>query len=542
MGNITALTLQGWLYNTTWGLIDDLTMAYDGNRLVKCDDDVSAQPTYNAAHHFQDLADSAVEYEYDGNGNMTKDLKIPIKREQSKLVCSAEREEFGMKFNRNISKIEYNCLNLPEKTIILGDGMRTYIDNTYDAAGTKLRTTVGQQMTAILRSTGSDAVGDVEDASENATSTIRSGAFIPQVEDYGFTVDYCGNAIYRNDTLQMLLLESGNGYVTFDERGDATYHYYLKDHLGSVREVVNAGSGVVQVNDYYPSGTLIHTSSGGTLQPYKYIGKELDRTAGIDHYDFGARIMDPTVGGRFTSMDPMAGKYYYISPYVYCGGDPVGNIDDDGRDYWSTNDKDKIIEFWNALGKGDSYFDFSGWEHATDAEIAANLVYNDETQTYYTSYTEIVDNELYVVGKTFKANLKPVTSDGKGCLGAFVYEPADGFLSFIGFLNGGFNYNDGSSNWHVNLDGRIVGYTPISGEVNVNASKGKAIAKLLEKGARLIKNLGFSHKQRIYKLGNKYYSWDIDKHHGGVFKVFELRGGKLHRIGTVDENLNIIAK
>ena len=36
------------------------------------------------------------------NGNMTKDLIIPIKREQSKLVCSAEREEFGMKFNRNI--------------------------------------------------------------------------------------------------------------------------------------------------------------------------------------------------------------------------------------------------------------------------------------------------------------------------------------------------------------------------------------------------------------------------------------------------------
>ena len=78
MGNITALTRQGWLYNTTWGLIDDLTMAYDGNRLVKCDDDVSAQPTNNGAHHFTDLADSAVEYEYDGNGNMVKDLNRNI--------------------------------------------------------------------------------------------------------------------------------------------------------------------------------------------------------------------------------------------------------------------------------------------------------------------------------------------------------------------------------------------------------------------------------------------------------------------------------
>ena len=53
-------------------------MTYDGNRLVKCDDDVSAQPTNNGAHHFQDLADSAVEYEYDGNGNMVKDLNRNI--------------------------------------------------------------------------------------------------------------------------------------------------------------------------------------------------------------------------------------------------------------------------------------------------------------------------------------------------------------------------------------------------------------------------------------------------------------------------------
>ena len=52
MSNVTALMRQGWLYGSTWGLIDDLTMEYEGNRLAKCDDDVSAQPTYNAAHHF----------------------------------------------------------------------------------------------------------------------------------------------------------------------------------------------------------------------------------------------------------------------------------------------------------------------------------------------------------------------------------------------------------------------------------------------------------------------------------------------------------
>lgn len=57
-----------------------------------------------------------------------------------------------------------------------------------------------------------------------------------------------------------------------------------------------------------------------------------------------------------------------------------------------------------------------------------------------------------------------------------------------------------------------------------------------------VKSLGFSHGQKVYKLGNKYYSWDIDKHNGGELKVFERKGGKLKRIGTADENLNIYKK
>ena len=49
-------------------------------------------------------------------------------------------------------------------------------------------------------------------------------------------------------------------------------------------------------------------------QPYKYIGKELDRTHGLDWYDHGARHYDP-VTGRWNTMDKMCEKYYGISPY-----------------------------------------------------------------------------------------------------------------------------------------------------------------------------------------------------------------------------------
>ena len=64
-------------------------------------------------------------------------------------------------------------------------------------------------------------------------------------------------------------------------------------------------------------------------QPYKYIGKELDRTHGLDWYDHGARHYDP-VTGRWNVMDALAEKYYPWSPYVSCGDDPVNTVDPNG--------------------------------------------------------------------------------------------------------------------------------------------------------------------------------------------------------------------
>ena len=52
---------------------------------------------------------------------------------------------------------------------------------------------------------------------------------------------------------------------------------------------------------------------------------------GYDTYDYGFRGYYPAVG-RFTTVDPLAEKYYGISPYVYCAGNPMKFIDPDGRE------------------------------------------------------------------------------------------------------------------------------------------------------------------------------------------------------------------
>ncbi|MDR0939383.1 MAG: hypothetical protein LBN29_08540, partial [Mediterranea sp.] len=58
-----------------------------------------------------------------------------------------------------------------------------------------------------------------------------------------------------------------------------------------------------------------------------YIGKEYDTENGLNWYDVEARMMD---GLRFTTMDPLAEKYYSISPYAYGMGNPMKFVDRNG--------------------------------------------------------------------------------------------------------------------------------------------------------------------------------------------------------------------
>ena len=74
--------------------------------------------------------------------------------------------------------------------------------------------------------------------------------------------------------------------------------------------------------------------TGDGVQKYEYNGKELDRTHGLDTYDYGARMYDAALP-VWDRPDPLAHKYYHISPYAYCGNNPIVRIDRDGR-IWDT--------------------------------------------------------------------------------------------------------------------------------------------------------------------------------------------------------------
>ena len=122
-------------------------------------------------------------------------------------------------------------------------------------------------------------------------------------------------------------------------------YYYVTDQLGSVRAVVDSQGSVVERNDYYTYGkrhTTGRTYADLKNSPLLFSGKEdqgqaLDLASGtttpsnLRILDFGARHYDPIVP-RWTTPDPLAEKYFPITPYAYCAGDPVNYWDPEGRE------------------------------------------------------------------------------------------------------------------------------------------------------------------------------------------------------------------
>src|SRR5690625_4862743 len=106
--------------------------------------------------------------------------------------------------------------------------------------------------------------------------------------------------------------------------------YYVKDHLGSVRAVVNSSGTVLETRDYYPFGLEMPNRSylSGTKAKENYTGHELDTESGLIYA--GARYYVPGIG-RWTSVDPLAGLYPGHSPYNYVLNNPLRFVDPDGR-------------------------------------------------------------------------------------------------------------------------------------------------------------------------------------------------------------------
>jgi len=100
--------------------------------------------------------------------------------------------------------------------------------------------------------------------------------------------------------------------------------------------VVSSSDSIRETVNYYPFGSEMRMEAPAQMtnslgHPFRFTGKELDKLNGLNMYDFGARWYDVAGVPVWTSVDPLAEKYYSFTPYSYCMGDPVNKFDPDGR-------------------------------------------------------------------------------------------------------------------------------------------------------------------------------------------------------------------
>ena len=256
-----------------------------------------------------------------------------------RMVCDSDR---------GINKIEYNALYLPSTIEYATDGnsLTGYSYGVqYAADGRKLRTgRLAQAKKRLQNATVTDYPEEEELPSAELESLTPGGGRIPVLQ-FESPTDYVGNLVYKDGVLEKILIDGG-----FITASDGRYHFFVTDHLGNVRVVVNDAGVIEQVNQFYPYGESIELDPASanpgletiTENPYKWSGKEWDEEQNA--YDFGARMYSAS-DARWTTMDPLCEKYYSISPYAYCAGNPVNLVDPDGMQWYSYEDEDGNLRY-----------------------------------------------------------------------------------------------------------------------------------------------------------------------------------------------------
>ena len=273
--NITSLTRTGYPGGMSYPAypVDDLKMTYDGNRLVKVADHAD-EVIVEKSFDFYDGSNSAAEYAYDDNGNVIRDS------------------------NRRLTGITYNALNQPSHIEVGNDAASEAImDYIYDGAGKKLGTR--------------SRISYFSDR-PLTTYAIQEPC---RAEDH----DYIGNYEFKDG--QVHRVNTPYGYIAM-----GCFFPYLRDYQGNNRNHAS----------YYAYGLPVQGSEVKDPDPYLYSGKEFYSLRGVNLYDFNARTYAPDIA-RFMQPDPKADDYNWLSPYAYCGGDPINKVDLTGMDIYEFN-------------------------------------------------------------------------------------------------------------------------------------------------------------------------------------------------------------
>jgi len=155
------------------------------------------------------------------------------------------------------------------------------------------------------------------------------------------------NAIQNLATDQLIMKEAGFIEIFANNEAQTPVYY---DNM----QVTMRGGSISEVNAYYPSGYIINDLSTpnaalAIFNAYKYNNAEYETDLSLKWYNLGNRGLDP-VAFRFWTPDKYAEKYYHLSLYSICAGNPIRYIDVNGDSIYVSSlitDNEALNESFN---------------------------------------------------------------------------------------------------------------------------------------------------------------------------------------------------
>lgn len=257
-GNLQSLSQKGMAF--TGGFVqpvdmDILSYTYKPNT-NRLDYVTDAIGTNYNLHDFLDGNTSGADYQYDANGNLKNDL------------------------NKNITNITYNYMDLPI-TVVTSNG--STINNIYDASGNLLEKSIA-------------------DVSTGLTEVERNW----------------GTYLYKDDKFQLFLHDEGRtrwDQATNEFKND----FFIKDHLGNVRTVVNVEATMGSPYEYFAGFEIAHAQLEESvfdpiapIRDNKPLGTPLDLMSGL----LNGQASSTRIGAAIL-LHAMAGDQFNLNAYGY---------------------------------------------------------------------------------------------------------------------------------------------------------------------------------------------------------------------------------
>jgi RHS repeat-associated protein len=339
-GNGLLIHLQH--QNGAGGVLADYAYLYDIDGRLWSETDNGKTTTYAYDADSQLLTDGIRGYAYDANGNRA-------------MTGYQTGSDNRMLSDGTWNYVYDNAGNVIKKTnIFTGETWLYGYDNANQMTAAEHRAGNG---TLLMHA---DYAYDV--FGNRLAKSVRTGPFgTPVVTRFAY--DDQGNLWADLNVNKNLLTryvggdESDQLFARIDSSGVT---WMLTDHLGSVRDLMNSSSNIIDHVDYDAYGNTVYEMSPSAGGRFKYAGGELDSETGL--YHFGARYYD-AVTGRWLREDPKGFAAGDSNLYRYVGNSPTDGTDPSGMQEETPEQLlKKIEEAYKARDNAPSGEDYNGWD------------------------------------------------------------------------------------------------------------------------------------------------------------------------------------